>query len=160
MQQRHEIRLSQGVMTDPQSIAEYEHACPGMGPKILAEFFENTREQRMHRQKLQGMALEAQIRDNGNVFQLAARGQLLAGVLAAACLALSAWFASTGHPVLAGEVLTTTIVAVTSTFLYGRKKQSDERIATGKGTPGSSSAAQHGNSAAALPPKPEPDNKQ
>jgi uncharacterized membrane protein len=120
-----EVRFSQGVLTDPKSLQEYETACPGSAQLILTQYFKQTDAEQEHRHKLERLTLEAEASYAAGVLRQGARGQRMALTVALVGLALVAWLAHTGQPVLAGVIGTLDLGGLVSVFIYGKRKQTE-----------------------------------
>jgi len=152
-----QIRASRGVMTDPQSIGEYERSVQGSGIKILEKFFEEAGKESDHRREMEKVAITAEIADNGRHMDQGDRAQRFALVIVLCALALAAFCAHKGQFVIAGGIVTAAFSGVVATFIYGRKKQTEEAVAAAKSdsTESVSATAEKGRSERPLTPVPK-----
>lgn len=121
-------RISVGIMTDPQSLGEYEQAVPGCGSTIIDKFFHQTEREQTHRHQL-----EREQNENSKDYSMALvkqgdRGQVIGALVALGGFALVAFIVRCGHEIIAGTFGITEITALVSVFVYGRKKQAEEAV--------------------------------
>lgn len=105
-----------GPLPDPTTLAQYEQVIPGFGERILSEY----ESQGQHRRRLE----DAVVTKN-----LAAqtRGQYIAGLGFVAIVAGAVFLGSLGHTAVALALIGIDILSFGGVYVWGRKKQSDER---------------------------------
>lgn len=125
----HEVRMSSGVLTDPQSIAEYERAFPGGGQAVLDGFLKAAAAEAAHRQECEKQLL-ANERENERQTALQAMRAQISALVAVLCgLTLAGYIAHLGHSEVALLIVSATFGSAAGVFVYGRKKQTEEAVA-------------------------------
>lgn len=130
-----------GPVPHPSILKGYEEICPGAANRILAMAESDQAFSHMITEK----ALDAEREDTS-------RGQKLAAVVSVAALAASVALAAFGAPVAAAVVGGTTVVALATAFILGRKAPSPS-----KQEPKPKSGSPSGNGER-RPDSPKPDN--
>lgn len=125
-----EFRASAGVLTDPRSIAEYERAVPGAGQLILNEFFVQAQKEGAHRQACEARVIDADIEQDRALMKQGYRAQMFGFIIVVLGFIMVGYALHLGYPFSASVIATAVLGSTATTFIYGRKKQADEVIAT------------------------------
>lgn len=104
-----------GPLPHPEILKEYENILPGAAERILMM----AEKQQKHRMSMEETIVKSQTTQSKN-------GQIWGGFLTVLFGALSLGFALLGYPTLAGVTLTTTIIALATIFVLGKKTNSEK----------------------------------
>lgn len=117
------VRVSRGVLTDPQSLREYEATFPGAGKMILDRYFAEVEAEQQHRRAMDRLNQQTEAGQVDRILTQGDRGQWMAFVVAVFGLVLTAFLALLGQPELAGVLLVVDLGGLVGVFIYGKKKQ-------------------------------------
>lgn len=98
-----------GPLPTPEYFQGYENVVPGSAERILRM----AETQSEHRKRQESKVIDGQLEQNS-------RGQIFAFILSLVCLGIAIYFATLGHPELAGKVLTVTVVGLAGVFLANK----------------------------------------
>lgn|GEM_PF-3077136 len=127
-----EMRASSGVLTDPRSIREYEQACPGLGMKILDQFFSQTAKEQDHRHAMENKAMANEVDQDKRLLDQGDRAQRMGLFVVCLGLSLVAFLFYKQQYAAGTTALGIVLGSTVGSFIYGRKKQADEAIANTK----------------------------
>ncbi len=107
-----------GPLPPPEALARYNEIVPNGAERIM-QMAEN---QQRHRHSLEQKVIKANVFDQK-------LGLILGFVIMAGVAAAGVWLVSTGRDASGTAALVAAVAGPVSAFIYGRKKQSEERAA-------------------------------
>jgi uncharacterized membrane protein len=108
-----------GPLPDPDTLARYEQAMPGLAAHIV----QSQKEESEHRRGLEKRFLDAQIDDAKAYRAIESRGQLFALIVSVVTISAGVAIVISGHPIAGTGLSGGTIVALTGLFIYGRTRE-------------------------------------
>src|SRR5690606_21522030 len=109
----------------PETLAEYDRVAPGLAERLIRRdelVLDMARKQAEHRQRLEGLVVE------GNLKRQAV-GQWLAAAIAVLFMMAAAFLVYSGHPVSGTLLGTVDLVALVTVFITGKANQGREQKA-------------------------------
>lgn len=108
-----------GILPRPEQLEHYERIRPGITEVLL----KMTQEESEHRRIQEAKAVDAGVKESALAQGNIRRGQWMAFGLAAAVIGVAVYFATLGHPGVAGTLVGTVIAALAAAFIIGERRK-------------------------------------